>query len=162
MLTNIIEKLWVEALQMVALTLIIYIDSIIVCSLTGFSISVSELNKILCQVITFPLNQLTLEKRKKLVLLFNDGKHKLPDKPPLKNPNFTKKSSSDSQTDTYISNNMGKIKDYLMPSDKDKKLNNIWFRIQKEVATQDHAQHQRFIQIFTIIMSQLSLFSQYT
>ena len=82
----------------------------------------------------FLLNQLTLEMRKKLVLLLNYREHKLPNKPSLMDPTSVKESSLDFQTDTYNGDSMGEIKDYLAPGDKDKKLNNVWSKILKKTA----------------------------
>ena len=95
-LANNMEGLWAEALQIVALTLIICAASVIACSLTSLLIGVSGWNRILHWVMTFLLDQFTLKIRKKLVLLLNYGVHKLPNKPPPMDPDFAKKSSLDS------------------------------------------------------------------
>ena len=156
-LANNTEKLWAKAIQTVALTLIICTASVMAYFSTGFSIGVSELNKVLRQVMTFLLDQLTLEIRKKLVLSFNYGEHKLLDEPPLTDPDSAKKSSLDYQTDTYGGNSMGEIEDYLAPGDKDKKLSDAWPGIQREAAAQDYTQHQRLVRNLAVIMSQLGL-----
>ena len=76
--------------------------------------------------MTFPLDQLTLKMRKKLVLSLNYREHKRPDKPPSTDPNSAKERNSDSQTDTYSGDSMGEIEDYLVPGDEDKKLSDVW------------------------------------
>ena len=154
-LTNNTEGLWAKAFQMVALTLIICATSVMAHSSTGFSIGVSELNRILCQVMTFPLDQLTLKMRKKLVLLLNYGEHKLSNKPPSTDLNFAKKSSSNSQTDTYSGDSMDEIEDYLAPSIKDKKLSDAWPGIQREAAIYNHTQHQCLVRNLAVAMSRL-------
>lgn len=90
--------------------------------LTGLSISVSEINRILHQLMTFFLDQLTLKMRKKLLFLLNYREHKLPNEFLPTDPNSAKKKSSGSQTNTYGGNNIGEIEDYLALSDKNKEL----------------------------------------
>lgn len=73
---NDTDKAWAKAFYLAAFLLIIITTGVIVWLFDGFSVGSSEMNQMLCKVLTFPLVKLTSEFKRRLVMPRRFADHK--------------------------------------------------------------------------------------
>lgn len=156
-IANDADGVWADAFLTAALTLIVRTAGAMVRSFASFPINVSEMNRTLCKVLTFPPELLTNDFKRQLEIAPAFGERKLPDKPPPTDPHSAEDESLDSQTEDMYGDNMGDMEDFVPLEDEDEEFRDSLSAIKKEAANIKAAQHHRLARNIAVAMNRLGL-----